>query len=221
STCALRKRMRWTVGKRIRQVITLVALIALAGGLFMAGGPGVAQGATQTLGFTTIGTSTDAGDANYLNGSRFTMPATAGTVTSMSVYVAAVNGAPNNKFQMAIYNDSAGSPGTLLASSAAGTLTPNAWNTAAITANLAANTPYWLIYNTNGTGTNNNMKFSNGGVSVYSAGPVTYGTWPANFGSSVVGSANFSIYATYNTIAGTATVTPTLTSTPTPIIATA
>jgi hypothetical protein len=96
-----------------------------------------------TLGYTTIGSQTDSGDSNYLNAIRFTMPNGSGTVTSMSVYVAGpVSASPNNQFQLAIYADSGGSPGSLLASSQSGVITPNAWNTVAVAANLSANTSY-------------------------------------------------------------------------------
>jgi hypothetical protein len=158
--------------------------------------------ATLTLGNTAVGTQTDSSDANWLNGSRFTTGSPGGTVTSISVYVAAVGASPNNKFQVAIYSDANGSPGALLASSATGTLVANSWNTIPISANIAANTAYWLVYNANGTSAQNNMKYSSGGSSAYSSGSVTFGTWPASFGSSVGQSVVFSIYATYNTGSG-------------------
>ena len=53
--------------------------------------------ASQTFGNATAGSLTDSGDSNYLNGSRFVTGSTGGTLTSMSVYVAAIDAAPNNK----------------------------------------------------------------------------------------------------------------------------
>ena len=78
------------------------------------------------------------------------MGATSVTVNALSVYVGTVDAAPNNQYQVAIYTDQNGAPGTLVASSTAGTLIPNAWNTLPLVATLQANTSYWLMYNTNG-----------------------------------------------------------------------
>jgi hypothetical protein len=154
--------------------------------------------ASATLGNPTVGTATDKGDSNSMNGSRFTMPSTGGTVSSMSVYVAGIAAAPNNNYQFAIYTDSAGKPAALIASSGAGTLSASAWNTLPLAATLQGNTPYWLMYNTNGKSPAvNNMKYTSGGTDAYSQGSTKFGTWPASFGPSVVGGLLFSIYATY------------------------
>src|SRR5258705_13363756 len=82
-----------------------------------------AHASADTLGYTSAGASTDWGDSNEINGSKFTMGTTAGTVTSMSVYVANLSSTPNNQFQLGIYSDSNNRPGNLIASSATGTLT--------------------------------------------------------------------------------------------------
>ena len=77
---------------------------------------------------------------------------------------------------------------------------PNAWNTVTITASLAANTKYWLVYNTNGrTDSVNNMFFSSAaaGQTAFSNNPVTFGTWPATFPSATLVSARFSLFATF------------------------
>lgn len=175
-----------------------------------------------TLGNTAVGSSTDSGDSNERNGSSFTMPATAGTVTSMSVYVASVNASPNNKYQLAIYTNVSNKPGNLVAASAIGTLTANSWNTIAISANLTASTKYWLVYNTNGTNSSaNNMKYNSGGSGAWTTSVAPFGTMPASFGASTTAAQNFSIYATYSTgPVPTPTVTPipspTPTRTPTP-----
>ena len=60
----------------------------------------------------------------------------------MSVYVGNTDQAPYNRYRLAIYADNNGKPGSFIASTAIGTLTPNAWNTLAISAPIAANTPY-------------------------------------------------------------------------------
>jgi hypothetical protein len=155
-----------------------------------------AQPTVTLIGNNQIGSLTDDHDSNSINGSRFVTGALQNNITSMSVYVRSINATPNNKFQMAIYTDSNGSPGTLVASTAQGILTANAWNSLPIAASLAPNTPYWLVYNTNGTNPNvNNMAYSTGGTSAWKNSGAAFGTWPANFGASTKASVTFSIYA--------------------------
>ncbi len=189
---------------------TLALTVLLLQGVFYRPQPVAA--ATLTLGNTAVGSVTDSGDANFLNGSRFTAGASGGTVTSISVYVTTIGTSPNNKFQVGIYADSNNSPDALLASSSSGTLVANSWNTVPISATIAPGTAYWLMYNANGTASNrNNMKFSNGGSGAYSNSSVTFGTWPTTFGSSTNFSATYSIYATYTT--GATATAPTVTMT--------
>ncbi|HET9644071.1 MAG TPA: hypothetical protein VFP68_12095, partial [Burkholderiaceae bacterium] len=172
-------------------VLILTTLIAV---FLVVSGPAVAA----TLGNTAVGSRIDTGDANSMNGSRFTMPSIGGTVSSMSVYIANIAAAPNNQYQVAIYSDNGGRPATLVASSGTRTLNANAWNTVALSARLEANTPYWLMYNTNGNSASvNNMRYSSGGTDAYSKARTAFGSWPANFGSSVLGGLRFSIYASY------------------------
>jgi hypothetical protein len=187
---------------------TAIALLLFSHVMFQ----GAVGAATLTLGNTAVGSQTDSADFNYLNGSRFTTGASGGTVTSISVNVGAVGAAPNNQFQVAIYADAGGAPGARLANSASGSLVANTWNTVPISATLAAGTPYWLIYNTNGSSASrNNMKFSTGGSSAFSSNHVTFGTWPASFGSATSESVTFSIYATYTS--GSTATPPTVTMT--------
>ena len=165
---------------------------------------------TVVLGNTAIGVADD-GDSNYLNGSRVAVGATSVQVTSMSAYVGAVDTSPNNQYQVAIYTDNNGAPGTLVAGTLPATLTPNAWNTAVISAALQANTNYWLVYNTNGrTAALNNMYYSPGtpGQGAFSRSSVAFGTWPASFGSATL---TTSIYALYATGSSGSTVTPSAT----------
>ena len=150
------------------------------------------------LGLTTVGTFLDSDDSNYLNGSRVFASA-GGQIVSMSVFVATVDPASaNRRFQLAIYTDTAGLPGSLIATTAAGTLVANAWNTASISAALQPNTSYWLIYNTNGQSIDvNNMRYnSSPGQGVYSAS-VPFGTWPSTFPASVMTDVVYSLYATF------------------------
>jgi hypothetical protein len=152
-----------------------------------------------TLGLTTVGGSIDTGDRNFLNGSKVTTTA-AGQVQSMSVYVGAVDSqAANRQYQLGIYSDLTGRPGTLVAVSGTGTLVGNAWNTLAITAPLSRNTSYWLMFNTNGrTASVNNMRYNAGtaGQGAYSTGPVSFGTWPATFPAATSTNFVFSLFAT-------------------------
>jgi glucose/arabinose dehydrogenase/PKD repeat protein len=163
--------------------------------------------APQRIGYTQVGASLDSGDLNHMNGSRFVTGSGPATVTSMSVYMKGVQAAPNNQYQLAVYADSNGSPGARVATSTSGALTANSWNTRPITAALAANTPYWLMYNTNG---DNNLSFDAGTTNQGAwSGSTPFGTWPTTFGTSSRWNAKFSIYAT----TGVDTAAPTVTST--------
>jgi hypothetical protein len=169
--------------------------------------------ATLTLGNTAVGTQTDSEDSNNLNGSRFITGASGGTVTSISVNVGAVGTAPSNQFQVAIYSDAGNLPSARIANSASGTLVANSWNTVPISATLAANTAYWLVYNANGSNTTrNNMKYSVGGTTAFKNSSVTFGTWPATFGPATAVNATFSIYATYTTDSNPTPPTVTMTA---------
>jgi glucose/arabinose dehydrogenase/PKD repeat protein len=163
--------------------------------------------APQRIGHTQPGASLDSGDMNHLNGSRFVTGSDPGTVSSMSVYMKAVQPAPNNQYQLAVYADADGSPGALLATSTVGTLTADSWNTRPISAALAPDTAYWLMYNTNG---DNNMSYDTGaaGQGAWSAA-TPFGTWPTPFGTASRWDAKFSIHAT----TGPDTTAPTVTAT--------
>src|SRR5690242_14003297 len=143
------------------------------------------RAATATLGYTSQGGATDAGDSNFMNGSRFVMSGTGGVVSSMSVYVAGpIDTGTHNQYQLAIYTDSSGSPATLVATSASGTLAGNSWNTLPVNANLNPSTAYWLMYNANGTKASvNDMKYAAGGSGqgAFSTKSQPFGTWPATF----------------------------------------
>ena len=145
--------------RRAKKVFPKLALIMVLTFQYMALSPGAAA---ATFGKTTVGNQTDTSDSNFINVSRFTMGASGGTVTSMTVNVGNVAAAPNNMFQVAIYSDSNNSPSALIAKSSSGTLwASNGWRTVAISATLAPNTAYWLAYNTNGTSPSvNNLRYS-------------------------------------------------------------
>lgn len=154
----------------------------------------------QTLGYATIGPTADNGDSLFLNGSRFVTSALGGHAVSMSMYVKGpLDIAGFRKYQLGIYTDVNGRPGTFVAKTAQGTLTANAWNTLKITAALLPNTAYWLMANNNGQGATGVQPLvytdGLGGASAWSSVSVPFGTWPTTF-TATVATATFSIYAT-------------------------
>lgn len=146
------------------------------------------------LGYNQIGALLDNGDMNYMNGSRYVTGPNAMTITTIAVYMKTVQPAPDNQFQVAIYTDVAGQPGTLVASSTSGTLVPNSWNTRPVSATLTANTAYWLMYNTNG---DNNVSYDTGtsGDGSWSFAEQPFGTWPGTFGPAAISNLKISICA--------------------------
>ena len=102
----------------------------------------------------------------------------------MSANVGAVDpSVARRSFQMAIYTANGSAPGTLVASSATGTLVANSWNTVPITATLAPATSYFFVYNTNGASSAvNNLRYASGGTSGWRTAGQAFGTWPAAFG---------------------------------------
>jgi hypothetical protein len=160
---------------------------------------------TQTLGNTSIGANIDDSDVNNLTATRFTVGTVGGNAQSMTAYVASpISSAPNNQYSMAIYSDAGGLPGSLVAQTSNGTLTGNAWNTLPITATLAPNTTYWLVYNTNAAAsTRNNLRYGAGSSGQMQWHTQTFGTWPTSFGTPNGSNAvAASIYVTYTPSSG-------------------
>src|SRR5262249_19815696 len=138
----------------------------------------------------------DSSDSNYMTGSRLIVGGASTSITSLSVWVGAVDSAPRNQFALAIYTDTAGAPGTLLAPTATGTLTANAWNTLQVSATLNAGTAYWLIYNANGGSESvDNMAFNPDPANVGAYAARTFGTWPTAFGAATLAGQRYSMYA--------------------------
>lgn len=100
---------------------------------------------------------------------------------------------------MAIYTDSSG-PHSLVASSSEQTLIANNWNCAPLTTlpNLAANTTYWLAYQTNGSAaTYNNLSYTTGSLSDTATVSQAYGTFLNPFpGSPTLQARDTSLYVT-------------------------
>jgi hypothetical protein len=152
---------------------------------------------TTRLGVTTIGTTQDTFDSNYLTGSRIVTGAAPLTTSSISAYIGGVDSVGHDQFGFAIYSDSGGSPSALLTQTSNGTLIPNAWNTLPVTVALAPNTAYWLMYNTNGTsGYVNNMYNAADPARVGAFAPQTFGSWPSSATGLVLAGQRYSIFVT-------------------------
>jgi hypothetical protein len=158
-----------------------------------------ASSSPTLYGKSTVGAARDSQDQNAMNCVKYTTGGLSGTAASISIYVKGGVDAANKSFQGAIYTDngSGTSPTTLLASSTSGTLAPDAWNTATITASLSASTIYWLCANNNsGIDTLNNWAYDDAaGSAAFKA--QTFGTWPASFGTGTGTTTQFSFYVTY------------------------
>lgn len=79
---------------------------------------------------------------NYLELGKFTAEKS-GTVSAIHFY-SRMTATAHWKF--AIYSDSSGSPGTVLASTGEITTTKSGWQTASISATLVSGTVYWLAF---------------------------------------------------------------------------
>jgi Tfp pilus assembly protein PilV len=103
-----------------------------------------------SVGNTTVQSSQD-NNLNSTNAYKVTTGSTtSGAVNYTSAYIKAVDGAAP-LVQMAIYADSAGSPGTLLGTSAIQTAVPNSWNIFVINGvTVAPSTNYWVALSVNG-----------------------------------------------------------------------
>jgi hypothetical protein len=154
----------------------------------------------NTFGYAVQGATVGSTMSNSVTATRYQMAGQNGTVTSMSVFIASpISVSPNNQFQVSIYADSNGTPGALIASSVSQTIVPDAWNTVSISAAVAANTYYWLAYNTNGLAANaNNLRYDVGGATSTWITAEPFGTWPGNYGP-IGGTSTYSasIYATF------------------------
>jgi hypothetical protein len=150
---------------------------------------GIGSLPTQQDGYTTLAGTANAGGQNGIEIQQMTT-GSAGTLSSISVYFLNADNSPNNKFQVAIYADDSGAPGSLIASSGANTISPGAWNTANLSATLSASTTYWLAVEENASsGTKDETVYNNTAVSYKFWYPgtsvngttVAYGAWPSTF----------------------------------------
>lgn len=166
----------------------------------------------------TASASVDSGDENTMAGSPITVGAQPIAVSAITLWINDAQAAPNNRFEVAIYTDHGGRPGSLVAASNAQSISPQSWNTVPLSAALSANTKYWLLYNTNSTVASlNEMSLSPSTVSTgwYSGRPgsASFGTWPKTAASGYLQSPQqaYAIFATYQTVQstlGSNTLTP-------------
>jgi hypothetical protein len=188
--------------KRAVFMAILIALIAgiVSGGVFMA----ARSQSDPTFGDTSVH-SQSAADNGALDAYVATLPVY-GTVTSMSVYLKTHSG--SNQVSMAIYSNSGGVPGTLLAQTSSVVATVG-WNTLSISpgsVSLSAGT-YWLAVQLSGT---DKIAYDGGGTGANNRyRTYTYGSFPSTFGTASAGGWYASIYASY-------VVFPTPSPTPTP-----
>lgn len=165
-----------------------------------------------TLGANSISSSAnaDVGEQNTMSGSPITVGAQSISISAVTVWINGAQAAPNNRFEIAIYTDNGGQPGSLVVASSSRAITPQSWNAVSVSATLNANTKYWLLYNTNATVPSlNEMSLSASSTSTgwYSGmpGSVPFGTWPktASTGHLQTPQQAYSIYVTYQSASGT------------------
>lgn len=130
---------------------------------------------------------------------------TGGTISTLRVYLGAVDSlSPHVK--VALYSDSSGSPGSLLSSASAAsiTATANAWNTAPLgtTVTLTPNTNYWLALTTESGNTFFSIH-SGGGSTKYQSGFTYSGNFPSTYTTNASSSDVMSIYGAYSSIIDT------------------
>ncbi len=148
--------------------------------------------ATPLLGNDSSGPITDyITDASgaYINANRF-QARTAGTVTTLQAQVSAISG----KYQAAIYADSRGRPGALLASSSEVSPKTTGWNAFALKqpVTLSSGGAYWLAIWSNDPAAR--IYATNGGEVRW--GQYAYSpTWPASVNLSGATPMTYSIYA--------------------------
>jgi hypothetical protein len=150
------------------------------------------------MGNTYIESLQDVNNANHITGSRFITGSNAGEVSQINVYVPSVGIAPNNSYQVAVYSDANGKPGTLIAVSATGVLTARIWNSISITATLQPNTAYWIVYNTNSNDpTVNNLVYGVAGAQTGISLAAPYGIWPHTLTGYSLGNWEYSLFASF------------------------
>lgn len=124
---------------------------------------GINSQSDGTIGYSSVNFATP--DTDNGNSAEVTLVETiyGGPVTSMWIYVSTLDPDVNYRgFQMAIYNGTADTPGSLVGVTDFGILQNVGWNTLNMTAvvTLAAHSYYWFGYNTNASATNTNNAYN-------------------------------------------------------------
>jgi formylglycine-generating enzyme required for sulfatase activity len=158
-----------------------------------------------TLGYTSVGASDSFGLAeNFVFAAGPYTASENGTIDSVSVRTGSAVG-----ITLGVYNDSSGTPGTLVADSAGGTSTSGGWTTQAVSGSLVSGQAYWVAWNTSvasdfkyDTPASQQIEFA---ASAYSAG-----TLPGSFPGSPTEVTNrqYSAYITYTPGGGGGPVVP-------------
>jgi Tfp pilus assembly protein PilV len=119
--------------------------------------------AGSNIGDTTIEGSFD-NNANATSAYKVTSGASGGSVSSVSIYIKAVD-ATNKHVQAAIYADASGTPGARLGSSAVQIATATSWNTFPMTGvTITPSTNYWIGLSEDGS---TQFASGSGGVTAY------------------------------------------------------
>jgi RHS repeat-associated protein len=155
----------------------------------------------------------DSGNENTISASPFTTGPDGATIKALA---ARLQSQPDSgdEVALALYTDSAGSPGDLVvssASTAAVTAEGGGYDTVPITpTSLAADTTYWIAFNSNESDILLTFAPDQAGSYVGST-TTTFGTWPSSFPS--VGRSGTPAYMLYALVAGPAVPTPTVSGT--------
>lgn len=154
-----------------------------------------ASASTETMGETTILTTGDSGNANFLLAQNATLPS-AGSLQSISFYVTTAAG----QLRLGVYTDASGVPGTLVAQTAAFTPVVG-WNTVALTSSSLSAGTYWLAY----APSSNSLAFKvigTGGLSKWK-NIGSFAAMPSTFPTGLSGAnGHWSFYATLNVTGG-------------------
>ncbi len=138
--------------------------------------------ANTVLGNNSAGANATTGLGDTTSGEKVTTGSSGGPLSSINVLIGTASA--SSHLSVAIYTDNGGSPsqpGTLIASGASQNIVPNATNSFAVSATLAASTNYWLVFNTDDTATTFRYDVGAANVGCFSGRTYSLG-WPASFG---------------------------------------
>jgi hypothetical protein len=142
--------------------------------------PTQSSGVSLNFGRMSTGGQNDSMNFGYLNGYRATL-SQPGTLQSLSVYAGATS--PGARMRIALYTNSGGNPGTLIAQTGEGNVAVG-WNTLAVPGNipLAAGT-YWIVMQTDDPQTLLRIAFNQATSQQAGWTAAPYGAFPATMPS--------------------------------------